>query len=777
MQFVYPMLTWGFLLALVPLLIHLINLMRHRRVRWAAMDFLLQSYRKHRKWIWLKQLVLLMLRMAALVLVVGMLAQWITRGQWLDLLGGKATHHYVLLDDSYSMSERAGGTTAFDRALRVVQQIGREAAGQDSRQKFTLLRFSQAAGIRPGENSIGELTQLADLNAERVDARFETLLSEKCGLIDVTQLSLDPVPALGMIKALAGQDPDENRVLYVLSDFRTKEWANPVAIRESLRELHKTGADVQLVRCTTTPQRNLVITDLRPADDTRAAGVPLFMNIAVTNFGDQPERNVPLAIRTEFHRRAALSTGDASELAGQNDEIHIPPIETIAPGETAIKRVQVYFPGAGQHVVEATLTSADAVDTDNRRWCVVEIPEGEAVLVIDGSIQSADSSQAGQAFYLENVFQPGGKANTGIRPDIKVDVAFLRDTSLDELRRYVAIYLVDVPRLDERAVTNLEAYVRDGGGLAIFVGEDLDRKFYNERLYQEGAGILPLPLGGDALLAPDLDEDRPDVVVAEHPVFDTFLGDRNPLIHRVAVEHYIRPREDWNVSPQSTVQLAANLRDQSPLVVEKAFGMGRVVVFLTTIAPTWNNWALDPSFVVVMLKLQAHLAAQQREVDRRLVATSLEVRLDSNQYREDVKYFVPTATPSERAEIERQATRPEASSTVLTSAIGPRETALSGIYDALTTRINGGFESRRYALNVDTSESDLTQVDSQALVTALDPIKPRLIDAELYSGNLIDQSGFNRSLMLLGLLVALLVAEQLLSYTASYHLAQGAIRS
>ena len=45
MQFVYTTLTWGFLLALVPLAIHLINMMRQRRVQWAAMEFLLASYK------------------------------------------------------------------------------------------------------------------------------------------------------------------------------------------------------------------------------------------------------------------------------------------------------------------------------------------------------------------------------------------------------------------------------------------------------------------------------------------------------------------------------------------------------------------------------------------------------------------------------------------------------------------------------------------------------------------------------------------------------------
>ena len=68
-------LVWSGLIAfaiLLPILIHLINMMRHRRVKWAAMEFLLQSYKKQRNWIWLKQLLLLLSRIAALLLLLMM---------------------------------------------------------------------------------------------------------------------------------------------------------------------------------------------------------------------------------------------------------------------------------------------------------------------------------------------------------------------------------------------------------------------------------------------------------------------------------------------------------------------------------------------------------------------------------------------------------------------------------------------------------------------------------------------------------------------------------
>ena len=87
MHFIHPALAWAFLLVLVPLLIHLINLIRHQKVNWAAMEFLLESYRKHSNWIRFRQLLLLLARMAVVALVVAMLAQLVTPDQWSSLWG------------------------------------------------------------------------------------------------------------------------------------------------------------------------------------------------------------------------------------------------------------------------------------------------------------------------------------------------------------------------------------------------------------------------------------------------------------------------------------------------------------------------------------------------------------------------------------------------------------------------------------------------------------------------------------------------------------------
>ena len=141
MQFLYQPLTWGFLLVGVPILVHLINMLRHRKQKWAAMDFLLESYRRNRRWVMLKQWLLLAARMLAMLLLVAMLAKWVSSSQLLGCLAGKTTHHYVLLDDSYSMADVDQTETAYSAGCGPSAGLVRSIAGQPGQAQITLLRL------------------------------------------------------------------------------------------------------------------------------------------------------------------------------------------------------------------------------------------------------------------------------------------------------------------------------------------------------------------------------------------------------------------------------------------------------------------------------------------------------------------------------------------------------------------------------------------------------------------------------------------------------------
>ena len=92
-------------------------------------------------------------------------------------------------------------------------------------------------------------------------------------------------------------------------------------------------------------------------------------------------------------------------------------------------------------------------------------------------------------------------------------------------------------------------------------------------------------------------------------------------------------------------------------------------------------------------------------------------------------------------------------------------------------RREGAVGLRRYAINVNSQESDLAIAETQTLITRLEPVKIEFRTADQYAFDFTDHAGVNRSLLLMILLIVLLLAEQVLAYVASYHTAQGAVRT
>src|SRR6267378_6109306 len=60
-----------------PIIIHLINRMRFKRVRWAAMEFLLKSQKRNRRRLIIEQLILLLLRILLVILTAMLLARFL----------------------------------------------------------------------------------------------------------------------------------------------------------------------------------------------------------------------------------------------------------------------------------------------------------------------------------------------------------------------------------------------------------------------------------------------------------------------------------------------------------------------------------------------------------------------------------------------------------------------------------------------------------------------------------------------------------------------------
>ncbi len=99
-------------------------------------------------------------------------------------------------------------------------------------------------------------------------------------------------------------------------------------------------------------------------------------------------------------------------------------------------------------------------------------------------------------------------------PDIQPP-SFLRSATLETLSPYRAVYLIDVPEIGENAADALSQYVERGGGLAWFLGPEVNRESYNRTLLAQNRYLLPAPLGQPIELARTTDDAAADVKFGE----------------------------------------------------------------------------------------------------------------------------------------------------------------------------------------------------------------------------------------------------------------------
>jgi hypothetical protein len=145
MSFLAPILLIGLPLALVPVVIHLIHLMRRRQVKWAAMMFLQAAQRMNKGLSKLKQYLILAFRVLAVAALIFMIGRPLAGGL-LGLTGGAPDSVIILLDRSASMEQQLL-TTGTSKRLAGLRNL--TAAIQDAYGTRSKLVLIDSATLQP----------------------------------------------------------------------------------------------------------------------------------------------------------------------------------------------------------------------------------------------------------------------------------------------------------------------------------------------------------------------------------------------------------------------------------------------------------------------------------------------------------------------------------------------------------------------------------------------------------------------------------------------------
>ncbi|SFI58098.1 BatA domain-containing protein [Planctomicrobium piriforme] len=690
-HFLNPALFWpGLLLLSAPIIIHLINRMRYRRVRFAAMEFLLASQRRSRRRILLEQILLLLLRLSMVILIVALMARLILNPQQMSLFQGARTHHIVVIDDSASMRDRVNEGTAFDVAQETVRRIAAEGARRPGTQMLSLMLMSDPDRVVSG------------FSERVVDEPLLTELTERLATMPCSHQTVDPAKVLEAVHRRLIEERSTVRTVHVLSDFRRANWIDNKAAIAALKSLEGAKIGVNLVRSVDEGHENLGIDDLGGAVEVAAAGVPVSLSACVRNWGTRAAQNVSGSIFI-----------DGARLPRTID------FQTIPPGQTATRRFDVIFDSAQPHTVKMTLAD-DALDADNQRFLAVDVPVENPVLIVDGS------PAAEQATYIADALA-ADRSVTGFAPDVR-SVEDLRRVALDN---YDLIYLINVPELAPDAVAALEKYVREGGGLIWYMGDAVRPAFYNEKLFSPDGGLFPVRLGMAPLLIERTDPSQPrsGIEVEADPLFTMFKQQEVPILDQVFINllYPVAPDAPQQPSIARDVQILARLGNE-PLMCEQKYGAGHIFTCLTSAGPlvnpegvNWSNWANGPagfSFVVLQLDLAKRMIRKDRAFPQLATGTPIEIDFSQTVYQPELEILTPDDQVT-RLQASRETGNGDADGSQLHAAF--RETDEPGVYGVTLLGQDQQASRRLYAMNVPSIEGSLQLADDDALLRELGP--------------------------------------------------------
>ncbi len=730
-------------LALGPIIIHLLNRRRYRIIDWAAAEFLLESFKKTKRRIRLEQLLLLAMRVAGVGLMGLALARPFVPDQSLAaLLGVQArADHVIILDDSYSMAQVLGSSTVFARARDALVQLADRVQPEDTFAVLLTSRVGDESAAAQHSNN-GSHKPESTLRAPRSTSFLfppghltdRAAFKRDAAALTPSDLSTDLVASLQTaLEIVAGSSNPEKR-LYILTDCRRRDWTEDHArrVRALLEKLDKKVARAFLMDFGAANGANLSVTGFECVEKHAVKNLRARFRATVVNRGSQPALNVPVTFRA----------GDVA----------LPPriLDRLGPGESAALDFSYVFRAGAEHetsnssrstlraprstIVSVTLP-ADALAPDNAAYLALDVRDGMSALIVNGTPDP--EPYLNETDYLVAALDPGGKGIGGWRPTVVTD----RELAGAPFDRYDLVALANVTTIPQAKVADLEAYVRNGGGLCIFLGDRLDRAFYNSALFKDGAGLLPGKLGvmeGD----PNNTEKavRLKIEPGAHPLQTALGGELAPLLAGVHVRAFIPVAADARrrtpsapdadrplASAAATVLASFTDRANSPALIERRFGNGRVLVFASAANVRWHDWPANPSYPVFVQELFGFLARASVQDHTARVGASIERAVEPQFI--DGSVTLKTPRYPEQPAI-RLTPRPVGEQ--MRVSFGEADRA--GVYE-LALANDGTQRTDRFARNVDPAEGDLVKADSASIAAALGdaPVKlmPDLATAEL----------------------------------------------
>lgn len=669
---------WGTLAALgisIPIVLHILNKARPKKVNWAAMELLQKTTQQQSKKIKLEDWLLMVLRCLTFLLVALAMMRLVFVNSS-DLFSGASRELILVIDSSYSMNHgqyESRFDLAKKKAMKIVNSL-------PSGSKISLVTIGDEPEVLIRHKDPSEIS------LERYFAALEAK-PEGFGL----------EVSLSVLDELLNESDSANREVIFLTDAQKRSWCeNSESAIEKIAELNQ-KASISLLPLGDESYENLALSDFHMTSGACRSGGFINLSAKIINHGE------------------SLATASI-ELFHNGNIVDVTSVSSLQPKEERLLRFGVQLESSGPNKFQLSLES-DNLEDDNSAYLAIDVPDKLKVLIVEGS--------PGAGRYLELATQ---LERSGYAEGLICTVSLASLVSAEQIEKNDVVVLADVGDLDEENIKILDEKVRNGAGLLVYAGVNMDA-FSAEQII----GRL-VTMDWEKRVSP---EDGRDHQIRVSPQSDQ-LGLE---LRRLEAEIL-----DCKVNGFHQVQTAADskilleLDNGNPLLFIQEVERGKLAIFTTGADREWSSLPLNPAGPILFHLLLQELSTGDRQKSLR-IGESARVEIRSNRLGAEPKLIGPSGEVS--VPVRQEARESNKYIELLLS-----KTEIPGFHE-LQFGDNTDFEV--LAANLDAGESDLKPATIDELESVFENTGVKILGSESMVDNSENQTHLGSFLALAAL--------------------------
>lgn len=552
--FLYPVFLFGLLAASLPVLIHLLNRRKLKRIRFPAVRFILLSQKRISRSYRLRHWLLLALRTLAVVFLALLLANPIFQTGAGLFAGGGPVSLVLLLDNSLSMTWSGDGD-GFKQAKEATRLL--------------------ISGLNDGDRAALIPTNISGKEPFRLKGQKEILLKE-LDAVEIADGTANFAAALGKAYELLSE-PAGQKEIRLITDLGLTGWD-----QFSLSSLKQYDPSIPLKTlrvASKQPSLNGTVKEIRLAGQGVGANLPLQIETTVANFGDGEIKDLLVQLSID----------------GQNKEQKL---TTVPPRGESTVSFQTRLTSAGAHSGQVTLKKEGLAGNRAANFAL-DAQDKLKVLVIDGDPQT--SLAQSETFFLSRALNPAGEKDSSLFLPTVIIPEGLAAAALDS---YQVVVLCNLASIPDAFLAKLQSFVQQGGGLLIFSGDRVQSDGYG-KLARSAPPLLPWE-PRERKLGAESSGEKIDKLDLAHPALQGFSD-------AILLES-VKSARVWGYTRNASAGKEAliTLANGDPLLVERRVGAGRAMFLATSADRDWTDLPVKTAYLPFIQALTGYLAGGKR---------------------------------------------------------------------------------------------------------------------------------------------------------------------